>query len=70
MAGVRYDAYSDFGSSTNPRLALVWKQQAKSSIKLMYSIAFRAPNFLELYDRNNYVDFGNSNLNAEEVETT
>jgi iron complex outermembrane receptor protein len=69
-AGVRYDAYSDFGSSTNPRLALVWKQQEKSSIKLMYGSAFRAPNFLELYDRNNYVDFGNINLNAEEVETT
>jgi iron complex outermembrane receptor protein len=69
-AGVRYDAYSDFGSSTNPRLALVWKQQEKSSIKLMYGTAFRAPNFLELYDRNNYVDFGNINLNAEEVETT
>ena len=69
-AGVRYDAYSDFGSSTNPRLALVWKQQEQSSIKLMYGSAFRAPNFLELYDRNNYVDFGNINLNAEEVETT
>jgi iron complex outermembrane receptor protein len=36
----------------------------------MYGSAFRAPNFLELYDRNNYVDFGNINLNAEEVETT
>lgn len=68
-AGIRYDTYSDFGSSTNPRLALVWKQQEKNSFKLMYGTAFRAPNFLELYDRNNYVDFGNINLNAEEVET-
>jgi len=68
-AGIRHDAYSDFGTSTNPRLALVWKQQEKNSIKLMYGNAFRAPNFLELYDRNNYVDFGNINLHAEEVET-
>jgi iron complex outermembrane receptor protein len=68
-AGFRYDFYSDFGSSTNPRFALVWKPKEKSSIKLMYGTAFRAPNFLELYDRNNYVDFGNINLNAEEVET-
>ena len=68
-AGLRYDNYSDFGSSTNPRLALVYKPKAKSSVKLMYGTAFRAPNFLELYDRNNYVDFGNINLNAEEVET-
>lgn len=68
-AGIRYDFYNDFGSSTSPRLALVWKPKDKSSIKLMYGTAFRAPNFLELYDRNNYVDFGNINLNAEEVET-
>ncbi len=68
-AGFRHDDYSDFGSSANPRLALVWKQQEKSSVKLMYGTAFRAPNFLELYDRNNYVDFGNVNLNSEEVET-
>lgn len=68
-AGVRYDTYSDFGSATSPRLALVWKPKEKSSVKLMYGTAFRAPNFLELYDRNNYVDFGNIKLNAEEVET-
>jgi len=68
-AGLRYDSYSDFGSSTNPRIALVYKPKDKSSIKLMYGTAFRAPNFLELYDRNNYVDFGNVNLKAEEVET-
>jgi iron complex outermembrane receptor protein len=67
--GFRFDSYSDFGSSTNPRIALVWKPKEKSSLKLMYGTAFRAPNFLELYDRNNYVDFGNINLNAEEVET-
>lgn len=69
-AGVRYDTYNDFGSSTNPRLALVWKPSNDNSFKLMYGTAFRAPNFLELYDRNNYADFGNINLNAEEVTTT
>jgi outer membrane receptor for ferrienterochelin and colicin len=67
--GVRHDNYNDFGSSTSPRLAFVFKPQEKQSVKLMYGTAFRAPNFLELYDRNNYVDFGNVNLNAEEVET-
>ena len=68
-AGVRYDQYTDFGSSTNPRIALVWKPSSDNSFKFMYGTAFRAPNFLELYDRNNYVDFGNVNLNAEEVTT-
>ena len=69
-AGVRFDKYNDFGSSTNPRLALVWKPYDGNSLKLMYGTAFRAPNFLELYDRNNYTDFGDVNLNAEEVTTT
>ena len=69
-AGVRFDSYNDFGSSTNPRLALVWKPKEGNSLKFMYGTAFRAPNFLELYDRNNYTDFGNVNLNAEEVTTT
>ena len=69
-AGIRFDNYNDFGSSTNPRIALIWKPENKNSIKLMYGTAFRAPNFLELYDRNNYTDFGNVNLQAEEVTTT
>lgn len=69
-AGVRFDQYNDFGSSTNPRLALVWKPSDNNSVKFMYGTAFRAPNFLELYDRNNYTDFGNVDLNAEEVTTT
>jgi len=68
-AGLRFDSYNDFGSSRSPRLALVYKPKEKSSLKFMYGTAFRAPNFLELYDRNNYVDFGNVNLNAEEVKT-
>jgi len=69
-AGFRYDNYSDFGRSTNPRLALTWAQSKSSSIKLLFGTAFRAPNFLELYDRNNVVDFGNKNLDAEEVTTS
>ena len=69
-AGFRYDSYNDFGNSINPRLAVIWQQDETSSLKFMYGTAFRAPNFLELYDRNNVVDFGNANLIAEEVTTT
>lgn len=68
-AGVRFDNYSDFGSTLNPRIAVVWKPNTTSSIKMLYGSAFRAPNFLELYDKNNYVDFGNTNLSAEQVKT-
>lgn len=69
-AGFRLDHYNDFGRSINPRLALIWNPQPRNSFKIMYGTAFRAPNFLELYDRNNYIDFGNVTLNAEEVATT
>lgn len=48
-AGARYDRYSDFGGTTNPRLALVWQSTEKLVTKLMYGKAFRAPSYLELY---------------------
>jgi iron complex outermembrane receptor protein len=50
-AGARYDDYSDFGSTTNPRLALVWQTTDRLTTKLMYGEAFRAPSYLELYSR-------------------
>ncbi len=48
-AGARYDHYSDFGGSLNPRLALVWQSTERLTTKLMYGRAFRAPSYLELY---------------------
>jgi len=50
-AGVRHDDYSGFGSTTNPRLALVWQTTDRLTTKLMYGEAFRAPSYLELYSR-------------------
>lgn len=69
-SGVRLDDYSDFGHTINPRMALVWSYAKHSSVKFLYATAFRAPNFLELYDRNNPVDFGNPELNPEKVRTS
>ncbi len=68
-AGVRYDNYSDFGSTTNPRLALVWSTTDKLTTKLLYGSAFRAPSFAELYFRNNPVSLGNTNLKPEKIDT-
>lgn len=48
-AGARYDDYSDFGSTLNPRIALVWQGTDRLTTKLMYGQAFRAPSYLELY---------------------
>lgn len=48
-AGARYDHYSDFGGTLNPRLAMVWQNTNTLTSKLIYGEAFRAPSYLELY---------------------
>ncbi|MDH3325377.1 MAG: TonB-dependent receptor [Gammaproteobacteria bacterium] len=68
-AGVRYDNYSDFGSTTNPRAALVWQTRFNLSSKLLYGRAFRAPSILELSAQNNPIVLGNPNLNPEVIDT-
>ncbi|HET9644273.1 MAG TPA: TonB-dependent receptor [Burkholderiaceae bacterium] len=49
-AGVRHDRYSDFGGTTNPRIALVWEAAYDITAKLMYGRAFRAPTFDDQYN--------------------
>lgn len=68
-SGIRYDHYSDFGESYNPRVGLVWGLNEQAEVKLLYGRAFRAPNFKELYDQNNTVSIGNPNLRPEKVDT-
>ncbi|MCW9048382.1 MAG: TonB-dependent receptor [Gammaproteobacteria bacterium] len=68
-AGVRYDDYSDFGGTTNPRLALVWTTTQKMITKLLYGSAFRAPSFSEQFSQNNPVLTGNPDLIPETMDT-
>jgi len=67
--GVRHDDYSDFGSTTNPRAALVWQTTPHLTSKLLYGEAFRAPSFAELYALFSVIGQGNPNLSPEESET-
>ncbi len=69
-AGLRYDRYSDFGSTTNPRAALVWATRHNLTTKLLYGEAFRAPSFNELYLINNPSTWGDPNLNPVTINTT
>lgn len=69
-AGVRHDQYSDFGGTTNPRLALVWDASFDLTAKLLYGRAFRAPAFLESYGITNPVAMGNPKLTPERNATT
>lgn len=68
-AGVRHDKYSDFGGTTNPRLALVWDAAYNVVAKVLYGRAYRAPAFSELYSINNPVQKGNPNLKPETIRT-
>jgi outer membrane receptor for ferrienterochelin and colicin len=68
-AGVRYDNYSDFGDTTNPRVGLVWDFIANGELKLLYGQAFRAPSFSELYNDNNTSLVGNPDLKPETIKT-
>lgn len=68
-AGVRHDRYSDFGATTNPRLALVWDAAYNLVVKAMHGRAFRAPSFAEQYNINNPVTLGNPKLRPETIQT-
>lgn len=68
-AGVRHDRYSDFGGTTNPRLALAWEAAYDLTARLLYGRAFRAPSFNDLYGINP-VNNSNANLRPETIATT
>lgn len=69
-AGVRRDRYSDFGASTNPRLALVWDASYNVVVKALYGRAFRAPSFVEEYPGVNPTVQGNPRILPETIATT
>ena len=48
-AGVRYDHFSTFGDTVNPRAALIYHPWEPTTFKLIYGQAFRAPNAYENY---------------------
>lgn len=68
-AGVRFDHYSDFGETVNPRMALVWETIPELTTKLLYGEAFRPPSFSELFAINNPAVLGNPNLDPEKIRT-
>ncbi|MCG8519565.1 MAG: TonB-dependent receptor [Pseudomonadales bacterium] len=69
VSGVRYDYYTDFGSTVNPRIALIWATTDSLTTKLLYGRAFRAPSLNELYVANNPVTVGNPDLDPETIDT-
>ena len=66
--GARYDHYSDFGDTLNPRLALVWQTTDRLTSKFMYGEAFRAPSYQELYAETSFT-LPNPDLQPERSST-
>ncbi len=50
-AGVRFDHYSVFGDTVNPRLALIVQPESTLAVKFLYGTAYRAPNLYERFWR-------------------
>jgi len=69
VTGVRYDDYSDFGDTVNPRAALIWATTDSITTKLLYGRAFRAPSIAELFVTSNPVVLGNPELGPETIDT-
>lgn len=68
-SGLRYDYYSDFGGSFNPRLSLVWTTRHDLTTKILAGRAFRAPTLLDLNARNTPALTGNQNLKPVTITT-
>jgi outer membrane receptor for ferrienterochelin and colicin len=68
-AGVRYDNYSDFGDTVNPRFAVVWSTTNDFTTKFLYGEAFRAPSFQETRAINNPAVLGNPDLQPESLKS-
>lgn len=69
MAGARYDKYSDFGDTFNPRMGFNWQFLPGYAVRFAYGTAFRAPTFSELFSQNNPTVRGNPNLKPETIDT-
>jgi outer membrane receptor for ferrienterochelin and colicins len=69
-AGFRHDYYSTFGGNASPRFAIVYSPRPKTTLKLMYGHAFRAPNTYETSYEDGYSQKTNPNLEPEKIRTT
>lgn len=68
--GLRYDYFSAIGSTTNPRLAVIWTPYDPTTLKLLYGTAFRAPNPYELYYHDGgWTQKASAALEAETIES-
>ncbi len=69
-AGARYDHYTTFGGTLNPRAAMIWHPREDMALKILAGRAFRAPNVYELYyESSNGLQGANPDLQPETIKT-
>lgn len=51
---LRYDKYSDFGSTWNPKIGLRWTPDRLVSLRATWGTSFRAPNLADLSEQRNF----------------
>jgi iron complex outermembrane receptor protein len=68
-AGLRHDHELDFGGTTNPRGAIIFAPDSRSTLKLLYGRAFRAPNAYELYYEDSTTQKRAEGLRPETIRT-
>jgi len=59
-AAVRYDKYSDFGNTTNPKVSFRYQPLQQLLLRGAYSTGFRAPSLYELNNPQTYNNSANS----------
>ena len=57
---LRYDKYSDFGSTTNPKIGFRYQPVEQVLVRGSYSTGFRAPSLYELNNPQTYTNTANS----------
>ena len=67
--GLRHDSYSSFGGHLTPRCGLVTHLDARTTAKLLYGEAFRAPNAFEMYYEDRVTQKANPELEPERIRT-
>ncbi|GGX85144.1 TonB-dependent receptor [Massilia dura] len=60
-AAVRYDKYSDFGNSTNPKVSFRWQPAQEVLVRGSYSTGFRAPSLYEINSSQTYTNTATQN---------
>jgi outer membrane receptor for ferrienterochelin and colicins len=68
-AGLRYDHYSIFGDTTNPRLGLIYHVFHPTTLKLLYGTAFRAPEPYEYAPDDGGPSANNLQLRPEKIRS-